>query len=179
MGLIQWHGFAPLRFIVLFSIVFYTLHWGYQKASGTVIEKALIDIATVRPSVFIINQWQSTERVHAQGHLLVSSQVKLSVLKGCEGTESLFLIIAAILAFRSSWRHTLAGLASGTIVIYLANQTRIVALYFALRHDRELFAALHGYIAPTLIIAVGCLFYLWWIQWSHWKTPKQSSFTPA
>ena len=143
------------------------------------IEKAFIDIATVRPSAFIINQLQSAERVHAQGHRLVSSQVKLSVLKGCEGTESLFLIIAAILAFRSPWRHTLAGVALGTVVIYLANQARIVALYFALRHDRELFAALHGYIAPMLIIVVGCLFYLWWIQWPHRKSPKQSSFTPA
>lgn len=179
MDFAQWHSFSLLRFIVLFAIVFFTLNWGYQKTSGTVIEKAFIDIATVRPSAFIINQLQSAERVHAQGHRLVSSQVKLSVLKGCEGTESLFLIVAAILAFRSPWRHTLAGVALGTVVIYLANQARIVALYFALRHDRELFAALHGYIAPMLIIAVGCLFYLWWIQWPHRKSPKQSSFTPV
>ncbi len=169
------HFIAPhlnplLRMVVFFSIVFFILHFVYQSASGTAIEKVVVDMATVRPSVFFINLLNSNEHVFAHGHRLVSPYARLSVLNGCEGTESLFLIIAAILAFQARWRHKLVGLVLGVMVIYLANQARIVALYFALRHDRGLFSALHGYIAPVLIIAVGCLFYLLWIQWSLRKT---------
>jgi len=140
-------------------------------------ETALIDNATVRPSVFLINQINPHERVKAKGHRLVSSHAKLSVLNGCEGTESMFLIIAAILAFQTSWRHKVTGLVLGMMTIYLANQVRIVSLYFAARHDQALFAALHGYIAPTLIIAIGCAFYIGWIQWTPQNRPNTSSTT--
>lgn len=166
-----------LRLVAIFAVVFFSLQWGYQQAAGTVIEKAVIDVATVRPSAFMINQINPGEQVIAQGHRLVSPFAKLSVLNGCEGTESLFLIIAAIVAFRASWQHKLAGLALGVILIYLANQARIVSLYFALRSDPTLFSALHGYIAPTLIIAVGCVYYLWWIQWPQQKAATQSTST--
>jgi len=159
------------RLLILFAAVFSVLQIGYQASRGTALEVATIDIATVRPSVWLINTLNAHEHVQAQGSNLVSPQVRLSVLSGCEGIESMFLIIAAIAAFRSAWRHKLVGLALGVPLIYMANQARIVGLYFALRHDRELFAALHGYIAPTLIIAVGCLFYLWWMQWVQSQPP--------
>ncbi len=159
-----------LRMVVLFFAVFFILHFTYQSASGTVVEKIIIDTATVRPSAFFINLLNANEHVFAHGHRLISPYVRLSVLNGCEGTESLFLIMAAIMAFKAPWRHKLVGLVWGILIIYLANQARIVALYFALRHDRGLFSALHGYIAPILIIAIGCLFYLLWIQWSLQKT---------
>lgn len=168
-----------LRLVVLFGCVFFSLQWAYQQATGTMLEKTIIDIATVRPSVFLINQINHDEHVIADGHRLVSPFAKLSVLNGCEGTESLFLIISAILAFRSSWRHKVAGLILGIVIIYLSNQARIISLYFALRHDRALFSALHGYVAPTLIIAVGCVFYLWWMQWPQQDMKTQSASSRA
>jgi len=156
---------SALRLLMIFASVFVLLHLGYQAGRGTALERTVIDMATVKPSAWLINLISDKEHVNAEGSRLISPLVRLSVLSGCEGTESMFLIIAAILAFRSNWTHTLAGLLLGIPIIYLANQARIVALYFALRHDRELFSALHGYIAPTLIIAIGCLFFLWWMQW--------------
>ncbi|HEY5603136.1 MAG TPA: archaeosortase/exosortase family protein [Gammaproteobacteria bacterium] len=175
MNTANWSNQSLLRLVAVFAGVFFALQWGYQQASGTVIEKAIIDVATVRPSAFMINQINPMEQVIAEGHRLVSPFAKLSVLNGCEGTESLFLIMAAILAFRAPWRHKLAGLALGVILIYLANQARIVSLYFALKSDPALFSALHGYVAPTLIIAVGCVYYLWWMQWPQRNTAEQSA----
>lgn len=160
-----------LRLLAIFSAVFVVLHVGYQASRGTLLEKAIIDIATVKPSVWLINKIDTHEHVQAKGSSLISPQVRLSVLSGCEGTESMFLVIAAVMAFRSSWLYKLVGLVLGISIIYLANQIRIVALYFAFRYDRDLFSALHGYIAPTLIIAIGCLFYLWWMQWAEPKRP--------
>ncbi len=160
-----------LRLLAVFAAVFFLLHLGYQAGRGTVLERTVIDLATVKPSAWLINWISGQEQVRAQGASLVSPQTRLSVRSGCESTESMFLLIAAVLAFRSPWLRRLVGLTLGIMVIYLANQIRIVALYFALHHDHALFAALHGYIAPTLIIAVGCIFYLWWMRWAQQKTP--------
>ncbi len=46
----------------------------------------------------------------------------------------------------------------GTIV------ERIVGLYFTLRHDKSLFDAIHGYVGPTLIVILPCLFFAWWVR---------------
>lgn len=155
-----------VRISLLFLLVFTLLHVGYQVSRGTVIEQVVIDQATVLPSAILINLLNSEERVVAEGHRLVSPTARLSILNGCEGTESLFLIIAAIVAYTARWPQKAAGILAGILLIYLVNQARIVGLWFALRHDRQLFAVMHGYIAPTLIIMAASLFYLWWMQWT-------------
>lgn len=155
-----------MRLVSTFALIFFALQWGYQTARGTVLERLVIDKATVKPSAALINWLAPTEQVKANGSQLVSATTRLSVLNGCEGTESLFLIMAAILAYRCPWRHKVIGLLVGTLLIYTLNQGRIVGLYFALQQHQALFSALHGYIGPTLIIAVGCLFFTGWMQWS-------------
>ncbi len=153
-------------FALGFLIVFGVLYGLYTAARGTVVERFLIDTLTVRPSAAIVNWISPEEGVAANGHRLVSARARLSVLNGCEGTESLFLLIAAIAAFAAPWRARLAGILAGAAVIYGLNQARIVGLYYALRFDRSWFEALHGFIAPTLIILVGALFFLGWIAWA-------------
>lgn len=162
-GLMPW---PLLRLVITFALIFFAMQWGYQSARGTALEQLVIDEATVKPSVALINWLSPSEQVKASGPQLLSPTTRLSVLNGCEGTESLFLIIAAIMAYRSPWRHKVIGLLAGTALIYTLNQGRIVGLYFALKQNQALFSALHGYIGPTLIIAIGCLFFMGWMQWS-------------
>jgi len=155
----------PLREAAVFILVFFGLQAAYQAARGTLIEYWIIDIATVRPSAWIIRLVDDNVLVRAQGHQLISPHFTMNILTGCEGTEALFLLVAAIVAYRTTWIHRLAGLVIGTAVIYCANQVRLVVLFlFSLRHP-SWFEALHGSIAPTLIIAVGCLFFLGWTLW--------------
>jgi len=151
-----------LAFAVVFLAVFAILQLGYAAARDTSIERTVIDVATILPAAALINLIAPDEEVEPVEHRLISETVRLSVLNGCEGTETLFLLIAAVLAFAAPWRHKLLGVVIGTLLVYGLNQLRIVALYFALRHDKELFALMHGYIGPTLIIAVCALFFLWW-----------------
>ncbi|HBD10533.1 MAG TPA: exosortase/archaeosortase family protein [Porticoccaceae bacterium] len=154
-----------LRLLSIFAALFFGLQWAYESAAGSVIERMMIDIVTVKPSAYLINWIAPAEQVVAQGHRLVSPQATLSVLNGCEGTESLFLIISAVLAFKTGWRHKLIGVFLGALIIFLVNQVRIAGLYFALRYDKSLFYALHSYIAPVLIVAAGAAFYYWWLRW--------------
>jgi exosortase family protein XrtM len=114
------------------------------------------------------------ERVIAEGHRLVSPWARLNVLNGCEGTETLLLLVAAFLVFPARLRHKLQGLLGGSLLIYTLNQTRIVGLYYALRHDRDSFQLLHGVLAPTLIILAASLFFLVWAKQAR-STPEATT----
>ncbi len=151
-----------VRFTLVFLLVFFVLQYGYSACRDTAFERLVIDVATVRPSVSIINLIEPREQAQATGHRIVSPLGGLSVLNGCEGTESIFLLLAAIIAFNGSWKYKLKGALLGTLFVYALNQGRIVSLYFTAHYDRHWFDLLHGYIAPTLIIVLGCVFFLWW-----------------
>ena len=116
----------------------------------------------MRPSAAFI-AWVSPEaQAQARGNRIYSPLGSLSIINGCEGLESLFLLWAALIAYPSPWRRKLHGALWGTVLIYGLNQARIVALFFALHDDRRWFELLHGYIAPTFIIVAGCVFFLGW-----------------
>lgn len=153
---------TELRFALIFLIAFFVLQYGYSASRGSLVEHIVIDIATVRPSVEVINLIAPLEHAQATGHRIVSPQGGLNILNGCEGTESIFLLLAAIVAFTAPWKRKLIGFLLGTALVYVLNQARIVSLYFVAHHDRHWFDLLHGYVAPTLIIILTCVFFLWW-----------------
>ena len=161
-----------MRLLFGFTLLFLVFQWGYQHLRATIIEHIVIDIVTVKPSAAAINWLSPEERVVTKGHQIISHTTRLSILNGCEGTEAWFLLIAAILAYKNNWRDKCIGLITGTLFVYCLNQARIIGLYFALQQDRALFAALHGYVGPTLIVVMICLFFVGWIQWSRRSHPK-------
>jgi exosortase family protein XrtM len=155
-------GPGMLRFAIAFLALFLAFQGLYALAKDTAAERLLIDELTVAPSAALIG-WLSPELApRAEGHRIVAEGTRLSVLNGCEGTESILLLLAAVLAYPASWRWKLVGALTGTLLVYLLNQGRVVGLFYALRHDRELFAMLHGVVAPLLIVLLGALFFLWW-----------------
>jgi len=151
-----------LRFALVFLLVFSLLHFAYQSSPGDMAEHLVIDVATVHPSAALINFIDAGKQAVASGHRIVSPQGSLSILNGCEGTEVLFLLAAAILAFPASWENKAKGILMGTCLVYCLNQARIVALFFASQQSRHWFDMLHGYIAPSLIIVLSALYFLWW-----------------
>ena len=150
--------------IVAFIGAFFILQMLYQNCRGTPIEHVVIDQITVAPSAQLISWLTPQEGVMARGHSLISRYVHLSVLNGCEGTEAILMLASAILVFPRSWKSKLSGIAVGGLLIYLINQARIVTLYYCLRFDRSMFELLHSYIAPTLVIAMTGLYFIYWVS---------------
>ncbi|MDT8383300.1 MAG: archaeosortase/exosortase family protein [Gammaproteobacteria bacterium] len=148
----------------LFFGLFLVMQAIYQGARDTQAAHFLINDMTVMPSALIISWITPDEGVSAQGHRLVSRHVRMSVLNGCEGTEVILLLGAALFALRMGWRRKLLGIVAGSLLVYTANQLRIVSLYYSLRIDHSLFEALHGYIAPLAVVTVAMLFFLYWIS---------------
>lgn len=153
----------PLIFLLIFIVAFVALQWAWGQARGTVVERAVIDQATVRPAVYLVNLISPKASAYAEGSRLKAPGGGINILNGCEGTEVLFLLYAALLVAPLAWRARLLGAGVATLFIYVLNQVRIVALFFAYRSDAGWFDALHGMIAPLLLIACALLFFLFWL----------------
>ena len=152
-----------MKFASSFLLIFAGFQFIYSSLGDSAVQRLLIEDLTVQPCAMIINAVAPQEHVQAFGHSLVSPWARLNVLSGCEGIESILLIVAALCAYRLSLQAKIKGVLSAIGLMYLVNQIRLVTLYFSYRYNKDLFALIHGYIGPTLIMAIGTAFFLWWI----------------
>ena len=153
-----------LRFAFLFLAIFLLVSLAWSCARDTGVERFVVEEVTVATSAGIISMIDPDQKVRAVGYRLLSSHVRLSVLNGCEGTESIIVLAAAILACAAPWRRKLAGLLLGSGCVFLLNQLRLIGLFYILRYKAEWFGSAHGYIAPLLIILGSSFVFFLWIH---------------
>jgi len=153
-------GFAlrALAFLLLFAL----MQAGWEAARGSWIERLWVHDLTVRSAVLVINAITPQAQAVAQAARIVAHGGGLNVLFGCEGTDVVFMLVAALAVFGMPWRLRLAGMAVGLVWVFVLNQARIVALFYAFRSDRALFDLLHTAAAPLLMVVLtGMFFHLW------------------
>ena len=155
------------RIAVVFLLLVVAQQWAWTKARGTVIEKAVIEVATVGTAVAIINAWTPAVRASAAGARIQSPGGGINILNGCEGTEVLFLLVAALLAYPMSWRWRGIGIFTGAALVFVLNQLRVLALFYSFRTDRALFEELHGLIAPMILIVLVTGYLIMLIRWDQ------------
>lgn len=148
---------------LVFVLAFLALQALWGQAKGTALERLWIDTATVKTAVALIGFVSPELRATAQGSRIKAPGGGINVLNGCEGTDILFLLAAAFLAFPMPWRSRLAGLGLGVVLVYLLNEARILALFYAYRSDRELFDLLHTVVAPIVLIAAAAAYFHAWV----------------
>ncbi len=148
-----------------FAAALFVLQQVWSFARGTWLERAVIDHATVGTAVALIHRMVPSLTVAASGSRIVAAGGGINVLNGCEGTEVLFLLFAALAAAPISLRARLLGAVLGTGWVFALNQCRLVLLFFSYRNDRVLFDQLHGVVAPLILVAMVLLFFQWLIRW--------------
>jgi exosortase family protein XrtM len=149
-------------YVVLFLAIFGALDYAYYLTRGTVVEYLLIDTLTVRPAAAVINAAAPAVSARARGNSLFTQFGSVNVLEGCEGSDGMFLLIAAVLPFPASRLSKLVGVVGGVSLMYAMNQLRILALVLTLHWRPDWFASLHGLIAPSCIVVAGCIFFFAW-----------------
>lgn len=149
-----------LAFVALFML----MQAGWESARGTWIERIWVHELTVRSATALINQLTPAVAAAAQGARIVAPGGGLNVLFGCEGTDVVFLLVAAFTVFPLPWRFRLLGVCSGLVLVFVLNQARIVGLFYAFRQDRALFELMHSTGAPLLMVALCGLFFHAWLQ---------------
>jgi exosortase/archaeosortase family protein len=150
--------------LVIFLAVFIAMQALWHWAEGSIVERLLVDHVTVRPAAVLVNLLTPNVRAMAIGTRLSAPGGGINILNGCEGAEIAFLLFAAFAAVRLPWRGRLVGLLTGGLLIYGLNQVRILALFYAYRTDQALFDALHGMVAPVILIAATGLFFHVWVN---------------
>jgi exosortase/archaeosortase family protein len=148
--------------VAAFAAAFIALQFGWQMARGSALDDFVIGTMTARPATWIINTLTPEVGAVAAGSSINSHGGGLNIRNGCEGTEALFLLMAAFVATPLGWSSRWKGFLLGTAVVYVANQLRVVGLFYAYRSNHALFDTMHSFVMPlALIVIVAGFFYAW------------------
>lgn len=145
--------------MAIFLGVFGILQWAWDEARETWVERLVIHQATVKPAAALVQVITPEANARPVAASIKAPGGGLNILNGCEGTEVMFLLVAAFAAVNLGWRQRLIGLALGLILVFALNQARILALFYAFRNERGLFDILHTTVLPAVLIAVVALYF--------------------
>ncbi|MDY6829051.1 MAG: archaeosortase/exosortase family protein [Pseudomonadota bacterium] len=155
---------SSLKFPAIFIGIYLVLQILYLVAPEWLVKGLLVDQLTVKPSATLIDWWFSELPVGAKGSSITSPLGNINVARGCEGTETILMLIAAIMAAWRHWAYTLAGLVAGIALIFAINQIRIAGLFWIMLNHRDQFELFHGYLAPILVVGMAAVFFILWMR---------------
>jgi exosortase family protein XrtM len=148
---------------LIFLSVFFILQMSYDACRGSDFEHFILGDLTVSPAAALINLLTPTVQVKALGNQLIAPGGGITVLKGCEGTEIVFMLMAAFAAIVMPWRRRLAGLGIGILLVFCLNQLRLLLLFYVYRSEPSLFNLLHGTVTPIVLVLCVALYALYWM----------------
>ena len=93
-----------------------------------------------------------------------SNGFAVSIEAGCNGVEATLVLIAAILAFPSTWTQKVWGLAFGFVAVQGLNVARIISLFYLGQWNMTAFEWAHLYIWQALIMLDVLFVWLIWVR---------------
>lgn len=96
------------------------------------------------------------------GTILRNERFAVNIRNGCNGVETMIIFLAAVLAFPSSWKSRIIGLALGVVAIQAVNLVRVVALFLTGAYFPKLFDSSHTVIWQSVVILFGVLLWIFW-----------------
>jgi len=152
------------KFLTIFSVLaiigFALLEW---QALLPAINFFCLILAKI--SGFFIQLFDNNLISNGQILRLNDSNFALEVAKECSGLTASWLLLVAIVAFKSPWKHKLWGFLAGFFLIQSINIIRIISRFYIGNNMFESFELVHRQIWPILlninmiIIFGGWLFY--------------------
>jgi len=152
-----------LRFLGLFALIFGVLYFLFGTAPG--VRLGLIKPYTVllaKAVAVIVNVFGADAT--ATGTQVSSSRFSINIAMGCDGVEASSLFLSGVLAFPTSWRARLIGLALGAPLIHAINLARLVGLYYAGVYFPSAIEELHVYVAQTIVILLSTAILILWLE---------------
>ena len=99
----------------------------------------------------------------------------VSIEPGCNGIEACIVLFAAVMAFPSSWRHKLIGLALGFLAVQGLNVVRVISLFYLGQWNTQVFNFAHEYPWQALIMLDVLIVWLLWIRAGNKAAPSPAS----
>lgn len=119
----------------------------------------LVDVCAVLLNAFGAN-------VSSNGGVLafVGAPGAVLVANGCNAVEVCLLLSAAILAWPTTIRARLIGVALCVAAVQAINLARIISLLFLSRYSPSLFDFFHHYVWDAVIVLDAVLVYFFWMR---------------
>ena len=117
--------------------------------------KSIASVATA------IIRW-TEPAVRVSGTMINAPCFAVDIHNGCNGLEASFFIIAAVIAFPSTWAKRAIGVVAGAILIQAANLLRVVTLFHIGCRHRAWFETFHLAVWQTVIFALAVGFFVVW-----------------
>ena len=114
-----------LKFIagfILFFLIGQAGNYFLRRYAGDMVIHSLNAV----PASVIINLLTPDEKTVARDIRICGPNVSMMIKRGCEGSEGMVLVLAAVLAFPAGIRKKLTAVLIGIIIVYVANLSRIV-----------------------------------------------------
>jgi exosortase H (IPTLxxWG-CTERM-specific) len=103
-----------------------------------------------------------TDKVSWRDEVITLDGFAVHIIDECVGWLEIVIFIAAVLAFKTSWRNRALGVVLGIVGIYFFNIVRIMVLVLVGRYAHEIFDFTHVYFwQATLIVLITGLWILW------------------
>jgi exosortase H (IPTLxxWG-CTERM-specific) len=109
----------------------------------------------------------------------VKNGFAVSIEAGCNGIEATIILLAAVLAFPSTIKQKLWGLAIGFVAIQALNVVRIVSLFYLGQWNMAVFDVAHKTIWPSLIILDALIFFMIWLRYVTKQSAKDDLPPPS
>jgi exosortase H (IPTLxxWG-CTERM-specific) len=121
--------------------------------------------AMLTKSAAFLLQWVDPT-VISQGKMLATAKgtFAISVEAGCNGIEALIILIAAMIAFHTSWRHRMWGIVFGAIAVQALNLVRVISLFYIGQWSLPVFHWMHLYAWQALIMLDVLFVWILWIR---------------
>jgi len=153
-----------IRFFVVFLLLLAVL-FGLELtpwAQQWFVEPWTASLATISTSLVTLFDGS----VHASGKVISSmkSGFAVSIEAGCNGVEATIVLVAAMLAFPSPWKHRLLGLAAGIVAVQGLNVVRVISLFYLGQWNRDVFEWAHLYVWQALIMLDVLVVWLVWVR---------------
>lgn len=100
-----------------------------------------------------------------------SNGFAVAIAPGCDGIEAVIILVSAILAFPSPWKHKFIGIGIGFLAIQALNLVRIISLFYMGQWSTTWFDWFHLYLWQALIILDALAVWLIWLRYLPRRDP--------
>jgi len=107
------------------------------------------------------------KNVQADGVIIqnIENGFAVAIAPGCDGIEAVIILVSAVLAFPSPWKHKAVGIAIGFIAIQALNLVRIISLFYMGQWSQTWFDWFHLYLWQALIVLDALAVWLIWLRY--------------
>lgn len=129
-----------------------------------VVERAILPFTAFIAKVSSATLGVLGSDAQAAGTRLAGQGVSFDLRNGCNGVWATIIFVSAVLAFPSTIRMKILGVAAGFAAIFAINLIRVVSLYFIVLRFPGAFEGAHIYVWQSVVIGAAVLLWLFWAQ---------------